>query len=86
MPQTALLEQAAQLVLTLSAPLLGAGFAAAVVGSLAFGLARLDDPLLRALPRLVVGWLVLLASAAFVGSGLASFAREAYGSLGGLTR
>lgn len=86
MPQIALLEQAAQLLLTVSAPVLGAAFVAGVVASLALGLARLDEPLLRALPRLVAAWLALLASAAFVAGGLASFAREAYSSLSGLTR
>jgi flagellar biosynthesis protein FliQ len=81
MPATTFLTEAATLTLWLSAPALAAALLISLLGAPLLALLKLDDPIVRAVPRSVVTWFVVLSCAGYASSELTGFARRAYASL-----
>ena len=82
----ALLLEALTLSLSLLAPVLGAAalVSLGVGGLLAW--VRLDDPVLRAIPRTFAVWLALAALASFGSEALVGFTARTYSGLTELSR
>jgi flagellar biosynthesis protein FliQ len=80
------LRDGLSLALLGAAPALGAALGVAAIVAVVSAWARLEDPALRALPRLVLGWLAVAFSAGFVGTELVVYTRGVLAGLLELTR
>lgn len=83
---TALLTEALALTLRLAAPVLAAALAATLAVGILLAWLKLDDPVLRALPRAAAVWCAVLASAGYASHALWAWTLHTYEGLALLTR
>jgi flagellar biosynthesis protein FliQ len=81
-----LLRDGLSLALFGAAPALGVAFCVAAIAAGISAWTKLDDPALRALPRLVLCWLAVASCAGFVSIELVGYTRRVLDGLLELTR